>query len=547
MHLLRVRMFSSGAGLSAAALLLSAVAGLAGCPRATVLDEQLDVTGPVVIGERLAYLDRTRERVTLLAPLSEEVRHVELGRRPSFMMPSPDHSRLHILTKGWLATAPGEINEEARLFVIDPASGDSDVFVLESPFDRVTVSTDNRYAITFFAADAAPGEGEVFRNPNSVAIIDLDAGEVRAKNVRSFGDVPIGVLFSPPSMAPLVAGGGRGSERTLAVVLAPQHLTLLDVTAPDRREVTVRLTLPGSNAAVVPDRLVFVPEAGALYLQAKGSNDIFVLTLTERTPANDSENDFVVSINTLAAGAAPADLLPFEDGGRRKILVANQGSRDLTVIDGITSEFFTLPVGAPVDRVLGYPAEDPSIALVFSQATRGRSLHLVALNDIETLRGGAVTTLDAAVAIANVALVPGQPRALVMHDNAGTALSVLELDDGTLSPVAGGGALLDFALTPDGSSLAGTVDGRRDRLGIVDLDTISARALVLDRHASDVLALHTTDDDSGGRRTVIVVHDDALGRVTVVPDATEASADDLFVLSGFLLEGLLDERFGETP
>lgn len=523
--------------MRATSLTLLLVVAASGCPRTTAFDAKLAVTSPVVIGERLAYLDRTRERVTLLEPLTGDVRHVALGRRPSFVRASPDHARLHVLTEGWLATKQGEASEEPRLYVIDPDTGAVDVFPLGSPFDRLRVSADGRWALAHFAADAAPSDDEVFRNPNSVAVVDLEQGEVRAKNVRSFGDVPIGVLFSPPTMAPQ----GGGDERTLAVVLAPGTLTVLDVTAPERREVTVRLTLPGSDAVVVPNRLVFVPEAGAAYVQADGTDDVFVLTLTARAPVSDDDNDFVVSINTLAAGTGPADVLPFDDGERRRILVANQGSQDLTVIDGLTSEYFTLAVGERVDRVLGFPTGDPSIAIVFSQAARGRSVHLVELADIEERKGAAVTTLDAAVRIANIDLVPGQPLALVMHEDAEAALSLLDLRDGTMSPVAGDGKLLDFAVTPDGRSLAGTVQGQPQRVGVLDLVTVTARALVLDQRADDVLALRPRDDDSGAGGTVVVVHDDPLGRVTVVPDATNATSDDLFVLGGFLLEGVLDE------
>src|SRR5690606_16750391 len=125
--------------------------------------------------------------------------------------------------------------------------------------------------------------------------------------------------------------------------------------------------------------------------------------------------------------------------------------------------------------VLGYPAAAPTRAIVFSQAARGRSVHLVNLVDIGALRGGAITTLDAAVPIANIELVPGRPRALVMHEHDETALSVLDLDDGTLSPVSGGGALRHFALTPDGSSLAATVVTPNNRLGVIDLGAITAR------------------------------------------------------------------------
>lgn len=530
--------------LLASSLALLAVA----CPseRAPELSQSLSLGEVTVIGERLAWLDRTRDRVTLLAPLTGEVQNVGLAPAPGYMTSTPDDSRLLVLTEGRIATEAGDETEPPWLFVVNPATGEARDFELTSPFDRVTGSDDNRYAVAFFAAEEEQAGGEVFRNPNSVAIADLDAGEVTAKNVRSFGDVPLGVVFSPSTFTPLSADGDPGAARTLAVVFAEGYLTILDVAAPERREVTVRLTLPGSGLSVVPDRLVFVPEAGTAYLRASGSNDIFVLTLTSRAPVDEEQNDFVVSINTLAAGTGPADLISFvPTGGRRKILVANQQSQDLTVIDGRSSEFFTIPVGAPVDRVLGYPADDPTTAVVFSQALRGREVHLVSLTDIDALRGSALTTLDAAARVGNIELVPQRPLALVRHDDPSAALSVLDLTDGTLSPLTGNGVLDQLAITADGSALAGTVVGSLTRLGIIDLAQITTRTLILEEAAERVFALRGADD---GGRAVVVLHDDLLGRVTVVPDARSAAPEDLFVLSGFLLEGVFDEpREWELP
>ncbi len=530
-----------------AVLAVSLASGLAACgDRSAVFESAIEVSGPVVVGRHLAYMDSTRERVTLVRPLLREVRHVAVGRRPSFMLPSPDQGRLLVVCKGWLATSAGEDDEAPSLHVIDPATGASEVHLLGSPYDEVAVSDDNRYAVAFFAANRAPEDSEVFRNPNAVAILDLETGELEEKSVRSFGDVPRGVVFSPSSMAPLNPDGTLGPERTLAVVFAEGYVTFLDVAHPERREVTVRLALPGMSASIVPERMVFAPAAGATYLRVSGSSDVYVFSLAARETEDPTSNDFVISINTLAAGSVPADVALFRDGDRPKVLVANRSSMDLAVIDAQTAEFVTVPVGDPVDRILAYPPEDPVVAVLFCQAERRDAIHFLDLRGVESARGRNLTTLHGTEPVVGMELVPGRPLALVTHADDRSVLSVLDLSERTLSPFTGHAALSDYALTGDGRILAGFSAGR-DQLGVVDLDHLSSRSVALEHGPSRVLTLSVpggaaTDPDVGA---VLLHHDEPFGLLTVVPEPLAGGRAGAFELRGFLFEGLLDERYEE--
>ncbi|MCK5652522.1 MAG: hypothetical protein KAJ42_14135, partial [Gemmatimonadetes bacterium] len=268
--------------------------------RAGSLDQPLQVSSPIVVGHHLAYLDQSRERVTLVRPFTREVLHVDVGRRPSFMLPTPDGAQLIVICKGWVATSRDEQDEPASMFLIDPGAPDATVsYALGSPFDEVSVSPDSRYAVAFFSSSSMPGPDEVFRNPNAVAILDLeDTGPDAVpleKTVRSFGDVPLGVVFSPPEMAPLLPNGDLGDARTLAVVFADGYVTFLDMAHPERSEVTVHLTLPDLPQTIIPQEIVFAPEAGTIFLRCLGANDIYAFTLTARSPADPTENDFVIS------------------------------------------------------------------------------------------------------------------------------------------------------------------------------------------------------------------------------------------------------------
>jgi hypothetical protein len=534
----------------AAALLATGAALLpgAGCGgRPDVLEQELKVTGPIVLGHWLAYLDQTRERVTLVRPFERTVRHVAVGRRPAFMQPTPDGAHLLVICKGWRAQTRDEEDEPPSLYVIDPGSEQPPAtYRLGSPFDEVSLSPDSRYAVAYFSASADPGPDELFRNPNAVSILDLapDGGDATPveKTVRSFGDVPLGVLFSPPDMAPVHPDGSLGTPRTLAVVFAEGYLTFLDVTHPERSEVTVHLTRPEDTTVVTPRQLVFAPEAGTAFLRSAGSNDIYAFTLSHRAPQSSRQNDFIVSINTLAAGTTPADVGVFVQEGERKILVANQGSQDLTVIDAYTSQFVNIPVGDPVDRVLLWPPENPETAVVFSQGAWRNRIHFLGLDNVEERGGQNLSVLQTNEPIQNIEIIPGRDQALVLHDDSRSVMSVLDLTERTLSPLTSRGALAGYAFTASGGQLVGFAYGE-DLLGVINLENLAVRPLPLSYLPKKVLALYPAGGKPPGEetQTVVVDHQSPGGRISVVPNPGVADRTQTYVLSGFLLGGLLEQ------
>jgi hypothetical protein len=514
--------------------------------RSADYDRSLLVSSPIVVGRHLAYLDQGRERVTLVRPVTGEVRHVPVGRRPAFILPAADGARALVVCKGWVARERSEVDEAPSLHVVDARTGETAVHRLGQPFDEVALSPDGRWAVAFFSATAQPGPDEVLRNPNAVAILDLEATgadvQPREKTVRSFGDVPLGVVFSPPTMAPIATGGGSGDPRTLAVVFAAGYVTFLDVTAPDRSEVTVHLTLPGQGQTVIPEEMVFAPDSGTIFLRAAGANDIYAFTLAARTPPTATANDFVISVNTLAAGTTPGDVAFWDASDGRKILVANQGSRDLTVIDAPTSQFVNLPVGDPVDRLILWPPVAPTVAVAFSQASQRSRIHFLDLGDVEARGTQNLDVLETNDPVANIVPIPGRDQALVLHASSSGVLSVLDLAQRTLSPLTAHGSLAGYVFTSTGTTLAGFTAGW-SQLGLIQLDHLSVRTLQLGSNPLRVLALAPPAGEAADAETaaLVVDHGDLGGRLTVVPYPEVPDRSTSFVLSGFLLGGLLGE------
>lgn len=512
--------------------------------RPALYEKKIALGGPIAVGTHVAYMDRTRERITLVRPYTREIRHIKVGRRPAFMLPSPDDTRLLVLCKGWIAKEKNEKNEDPALHVIDPTDGTATIYPLESPFDEVAVSADNRHAVAYFSASAGPGQDEVFRNPNAVALLNLESGELVHKTVRSFGDVPRGVVFSPPNMTPLGPDATPGEPRTLAVVFATGYLTFLDVTHPERGEVTVRLSLPEMNQDIVGQELVFVPESGTAFLRTASTSDIYVFALTTRQTTDPQQNDFQISINTLPAGSIPGDIAVFQEGAEQKVLVANGASGNVTIIDAHTTQFVTIPVGAPVDDILLYPEEAPTTAVLYSGASALESIHFLTLQNVEENKGHNVSTLNASEPILSVEPLPSGQAALVVHNDSRSVMSVLDLTDQTLSPFTAHSTLYDYAINGSGNLLAGFTEGG-DQLGLVDLANLNVRTLQLGHAPVRVLGLRSPGEQAptSETNTLVVHHADDFGLLTVIPTPSTADSESIYVMSGFLMEEILDDRY----
>src|SRR5262249_13052089 len=152
----------------------------------------------------------------------------------------------------------GDIDQAPLLWSIDTQHPGAlaAAYAIGSPFDRIAVSPDNSIAIVYFSG-SGPDAAGFFRNPNELAVVDLTRppgpSNPVLKTIRPFGSVPEGISLSPPMTVP----GTDGIARTFAFILSANNLTVLDVSHPERREVSVRLDLGGQP--VIPREVVFAP------------------------------------------------------------------------------------------------------------------------------------------------------------------------------------------------------------------------------------------------------------------------------------------------
>lgn len=78
---------------------------------------------------------------------------------------------------------------------------------------------------------------------------------------------------------------------------------------------------------------------------------------------------------------------------------------------------------------------------------------------------------------------------------------------------------------------------------MINLTNLAVRPLQLAYYPTRVLVLAPVGDEAIDEesRTVVVDHGDPGGRITVVPNPGVSERSQTFVMSGFLLDGLLNE------
>ncbi|WP_428263453.1 hypothetical protein [Haliangium sp.] len=533
--------------LLGAALIALVAASAPACfvdDRPVVFERAREVLGPLALKDQVAYVDSARDRVVavdLSADRQGRITTHAIGRRAVFATTTPDRARLAVITAGEEAVVEGQVDQAPALWLVEPGAPDTDPvgYDIGSPFDRIAISQDGSVAVAYFAPQGqGQGAGGYFRNPNELAVVHLDQppGDDNPvlRTVRSFGSAPLGVVLSPPMVIP---GAEDDTPRTLAFVLAENDLTVLDATYPTRTEVSIRLDLGGEP--VRPRELVFAPQTATVYVRSEGADDVLEILIQaeSRAGGEPDDNDFQPALAELGAGGGPADIAVYDDAdGRRLVLAATPGTRELVVIDADTGGFRLIAVPDPVDRVLLFPPgpdATPRVAVLASLGAGLARVHLLHLDRVtDELAPAELTEVDVSEPVLDVVPVPGRELGMLVHDDARTVLGLLDVSIGTVAPLQGVGRLDTYAFSTAGTHLIGATAGI-ERVGFLDLDNLHPSDLRLDDAPQRVFAIPTG--------AVFIDHGDPFGRATILPSPM-ATRDQAQVLTGFLMNGLLDQR-----
>lgn len=498
-----------------------------------LLTQPMTLLPPAAAGRSVVFVDSHSHNATLLNvdDLEAEPIRVALPHAPQPLIARPGTTGETLTLCRGRSDDPRNESEEAALVVLSEA-GEDRRYPLSARFNAIHVSDDGRYAMLFFDDDAA-SDSLIF-NPNEIAIVDLtlpaSADNPRTRTLRSFGSAPSHIVFSPQLQV-------ADTNLRLAVVLFQTVVLLIDLDHLDRPEYTVELAT-GSERDIDLAQVVFDPERGRLYLRGDSSSDVYVLTLS---PSTSADNDFVPSLNQLGIGGVPRDLALYESNGEARLLAITD-SAQAVVVDTDTSRTTAIALPRNATDIQIYEAESPFDPVVEQRAllysTHTSSVMFLDLRDVEERRARNLETLAVQAIYSNIRALDDN-LVLLMH--LGTGLSLLDLTERTASPIFSNQNLNNAVPDPDANKLWLAPPGQT-QLGFLDLNDFHPGAIDLTRSIQSLVQI-----GGEGPRKLAVVHHSTVGHVTVLDSANPADLSLANATRGYLLTNVLDRAEEENP
>ncbi len=390
-----------------------------------------------------------------------------------------------------LAMAPSD-----RLLARLDASGDAlklQEWALPSDFSAVTPSVSGSHAALWHRDGGANASSLV--NPSEVALVDLaaaaasgdgSAGAVsanpRVATVSGLSRAPIAAHVSPEIQA------ADGVHRVVWLD-APSRIGIADFGPGGVRTVVVPLTPPESTAVLTPARTVTRVEGGTLhlYLIASGSDDVVHLSIAlgAGKPA--------VSIDQLAAGKGPSDLLLFEGKDGLRVAALSSTSRELWVLNPTTGAGTSVTLEhvatAFAPFVPGEGAAAEQHALLWNKGAAGHWLQLANLSQLEKKKGKAVDVLQAEHPVNDVVAAGGLFALRQLNNLSG--VSMLDPVVGKITSFAGTGQVESLRVQEGHVFVHGRVNGT-SRLSRIALADLHGTSVTVSPGATRMLALGTT-------------------------------------------------------
>jgi hypothetical protein len=406
-------------------------------------------------------------------------------------------------------------------------------FELSDPLSGLELDPTSEYAVVYpTAADTS-----FVQNPNELLLVKLkeppsDTNPVPA-TLRSFGGRPEGFTFTPPLELP-------GGKRRLLVVRTDRDVALIDLNAPERPEITVKLTAgtasPRPVGIAVTDGEPGDENDARLAVRLEQDPNVILLDLLP-TPADKvdaSPHSFLPVPNIVDVGGTPADIaFGRTDGGLR--LLALVPSRQALVLlepsTGITSE---IALGAPFERlsivtdIVGATTEGSDVALLWS--TSSPNIAFVSLGVTSGKPYKSVERISLPQPVSSVTDIPAPNANLKILTSAdGLSFVVLNLVARTESPLTSSQYGTQVQPSPDGKRLW-MYSQSVGSLALVDLESLHPKNLVLSYPVSSVFDIERTD----GGRALIALHGIGSHALTLF-DANAPSVDQSTEYLGVLL------------
>lgn len=420
--------------------------------------------------------------------------------------------------------------DEPALQVIAPTAEGGLTVPLDTAYDAMQVSPDERFVVAYFRNHESVYRDEILFTPNRVAIIDIEAPAGERVIPTTLAEAPDSFVFAPPFTL------GTAEVQRFAVALSDGTLSLIHLTTDDavQRQRIIPLAEPGGSSSPYPRDLFFSdddvddPNDMTLFVLADGSREIFAIDLL---PALEGSGHIIQpAINQITAGAQPASMVPFSLDGRDKLLVMDYGQQAVTLVDVDTRAGTSIPVPRSMQRALVWEqvVDGQVVPRGLFYSTESRFVYFVELDAFERHGDAAMRALELGGAIGSLERVEagGAPKAVARYAD-GAGLDIIDLERRrtvslparvTLSSFAFSGDWL-FAVSPDAYGMVG-----------VDLLTDTPFEIALDEPATQVVV---------NGDTMLLRHDLREGWVSAIniPQFQDGVFADAY---GYALEGVFD-------
>lgn len=494
------------------------------------------VTTPILgLRSHVALLDAPAERVVFLGAEDATTltfTETPLDRGLAAWGQTQDGDRLLALTRGDVPRRKAT-DQTPALTVYSPGEGEGAAkrYALADPLDGLAIDPESEVAVLF----ATGQTGAFVQNPNELVLVRL--GEPPSDinplptTIRSFGGRPEGFMFT----APLSLSDG---EHRLLAVRTDRDVALLDIGAPEKPEITVKL---GSGAAkrhpvgfAVTDGEPDDETDARIAVRIENDSSVVLLDLKPTPEESSSPHAFSPVPNLVDVGGVPGDIVfGRTDAGLR--LIATVPSRQaIALVEPTTGVATEVGIGASFDRirlvtdVVGTAGENSDVALLWSGSTS--EVAFVAMGGAIGKPYKSVERISIGAPVAAVVDVPApHEHMLILALQGGGALLALDLVERTISPLVTQGAQASAVASADGGRLwvySPTYAG----LAVVGLDTLHPVNLNLGFPVTGAYDIERKD----AGRALLAWHGAGSGAVSVF-DAQDPSLSNYSEYLGILL------------
>jgi hypothetical protein len=486
----------------------------------------------------VALVDTAGDRVIFASPQSATslaFSQVKLDHGYAASHPTSDGAALVALTRGDVPRRRAT-DEGPSLSLMDTtASPPSAVrYPLADPLSGLEIDPTSELAIVYPSAS----DTSFVQNPNELVLVKLkeppSASNPVPTTLRSFGGRPVGFTFTPPLELP-------GEKSRLLVVRTDRDVAIIDLSAPDKPEITVKLSegaaAPAPASIAVSDGEAGNPNDARLAVRLEEDSSVILLDLLPTPPdkAKTSPHGFLPAPNIIDVGGVPSDVTFGRTDGGLRLLALVPSKQSLVLVEPSTGVSTSIDLGAPFEKmslvtdVVGQTDKGSDVALLWS--TSRPEVAFVALGATVGKPYKSVERLSLDQPVGSVIDVPAPNEKLkLLRAPSGDSFVVLNLLARTASPLLASVGGTELRTSPDGLRLWVNAPSSPN-LALVTLDNLHPQNLLLNypvTEAFDVLA-------ANGQRAALALHARGSMAFTLLDGqnpSVDASAEYLGILLG---------------